>query len=179
MDMHTHAHVQVCTHLSAPEHKHRQIRVHTYLHTHTCKQLCTQPFAFPCVHSTRKYTHAHLCTSTGVQTCTYPQVQSPISTHTHKHTLPMHIHNRTHAHTCRHTLHTSAGTGAGRHMCIIQMCTSNAWAQWAPGDRSTPHPGDPFGQVGAKWHPEVSRAGTMPSSMPFIITCLNESTPHA
>lgn len=107
MDMHTHAHVQVCTHLSAPEHKHRQIRVHTYLHTHTCKQLCTQPFAFPCVHSTQKYTYAHLCTSTGVQTCTYPQVQSPISTHTHKHA---------HTHTSTHTSHAHTQSYTCTHM---------------------------------------------------------------
>lgn len=122
MDMHTHAHVQVCTHLSAPEHKHRQIRVHTYLHTHTCKQLCTQPFAFPCVHSTQKYTHAHLCTSTGVQTCTYPQVQSPISTHTHKHTHFPCTYTIVHMHTHAgiHCIHLQAQVRAGT--CASYRC---------------------------------------------------------
>lgn len=102
--MHTHAHVQVCTHLPALEHILRQTRVHTYLHTHTYVHSYALLFCVSLAHRNTP-TLVHLCTFTGVQTCGFPQVPSLISTHTHKHTptLPMHIHNHADAHTQAYT----------------------------------------------------------------------------
>lgn len=123
MGMPTHAHVQVCAHLPALEHTHRQTCVHTYLHMHTCTS-CALYFhvsiAYGNTH-TRAPMYIHRCVNLWIPTGTLTYKRA----HTHKHrdTFPMHIHNRTHAHTQRHTLLTPACTGAGRHMYILHMCT--------------------------------------------------------
>lgn len=132
MGMHTHAQVQVCTYLPALERMHRQTRVHTYLHTHTYVHSYALLFCVSLAHRNTP-TLVHLCTFTGVQTCGYPQVPSPISTHTHKHTatLPMHIHNHADAHTQAYTAYTCVhrcGQTRASYRCAPTQVHQQRWA---------------------------------------------------
>lgn len=139
MDVHTHAHVQICAHQPARVCTGKPACAHPCVHA-----LHTQNLALPCVHSahahrgTHTYTHAETGKHTDghVYTPTYTHIYTCIDTRSHKHILP--VHTESHAHTNTHTqaqgciyTYMHAYTQTLTH---TQRSTGSVRMPWAPGD---------------------------------------------